>query len=392
MGQVIALKSADKPANLSDSKIVTAAAATYDHASIEMYEPAPATGGSKCGTSIGDIAFQFNPKELTISKSAKWERQPAKGAKQAGPPEYSGAEPCRLTVEMFFDATLAHRDTVVESVEKLFSCCVPLDKTISDNKPMPPLVVFKWGNVTSFPAFVTQVNARYTRFATNGVPVRAVCTVNLEEMPADSGRLKQTALVLRRALEGAHSRRTGWHYILERGGTYYFNTQVAYQCDLEDFEQELQHAYADRQAGEAGAALAHFQRAFALRRSELLPEFRYDDWASSHGVAEREQYLQALEDAARLHGARGDHARAIELLKRAAREDPLRESSAQQLMEWLSLKRDKTEALRVYTRLRNHLATKLQLEPNPVITALYHAIRSDHAVGDLNEPGLSAAS
>ncbi len=215
---------------------------------------------------------------------------------------------------------------------------------------------------------------------------------NLDEMPADSGRLKQTALVLRRALEGAHSRRTGWQYILERGGTYYFNTQVAYQCDLEDFEQELQHAYADRQAGEAGAALAHFQRAFALRRSELLPESRYDDWASSHGVAEREQYLQALEDAARLHGARGDHARAIELLKRAAREDPLRESSAQQLMEWLSLKRDKTEALRVYTRLRNHLATKLQLEPNPVITALYHAIRSDHAVGDLNEPGLSAAS
>jgi len=193
MGQVIALKSADKPANLSDSKIVTAAAATYDHASIELYEPAPATGGSKCGTSIGDIAFQFNPKELTISKSAKWERQPAKGAKQAGPPEYSGAEPCRLTVEMFFDATLAHRDTVVESVEKLFSCCVPLDKTISDNKPMPPLVVFKWGNVTSFPAFVTQVNARYTRFATNGVPVRAVCTVNLEEMPAEPAKQNPTS-------------------------------------------------------------------------------------------------------------------------------------------------------------------------------------------------------
>ena len=61
-------------------------------------------------------------------------------------------------------------------------------------------------------------------------------------------------------------------------------------------------------------------------------------------------------------------------------------------MEWLSLKRDKTEALRVYTRLRDHLATKLELEPDPVITALYHAIRSDNAVGDLNEPGLSAAS
>jgi hypothetical protein len=192
MTQPIALKSTDKPASQSGSKIVTTAT-TFDHASIEMYEPQPAAGGSKCGQSIGSIAFQFNPSELTISKSAKWERRPVKGAKQAGPPEYSGAEPCRLTVEMFFDATLQHRETIVDSVEKLFSCCVPLDKTRTDKKPMPPLVVFKWGNVTSFPAFVTQVDARYTRFAANGVPIRAVCTVNLEEMPAEPGKQNPTS-------------------------------------------------------------------------------------------------------------------------------------------------------------------------------------------------------
>lgn len=215
---------------------------------------------------------------------------------------------------------------------------------------------------------------------------------NLDSMPADSGRLKQTALVLRRALEGASSRQTGWQYIVERGGTYYFNTQVAYKSDLEDFEQELKQAYADQQAGDADAALTHFQRAFALRRSELLPEFRYDDWATNHIAAEREQYLQALEDAARLYGARGDHSRAIELLRRAAREDPLRESSAMQLMEWLSLRRDKAEALRVYTRLRDLLASRLQLEPDPKITALYHAIRRDRSMGGLNGPGLPAAS
>ena len=215
---------------------------------------------------------------------------------------------------------------------------------------------------------------------------------NLDDMPADSGRLKQTVLVLRRALEGASSRRTGWQYIVERGGTYYFNTQVAYECDLKDFEEELEQAYSDRQDGDAEAALAHFQRALALRRSELLPEFRYDDWASGHIAAEREQYLQALEDAAQLHAAHGNHTRGIELLKRATREDPLRESSVQQLMEWLSLKRDKAEALRAYTRLRDLLASRLQLEPDPKTTALYHAIRRDRPVGDLNGPGLSAAS
>jgi len=50
-----------------------------------------------------------------------------------------------------------------DSVEKLFSCCVPIEKSRNANKPMHPLVVFKWGGITSFPAYVTQVNAKYTR-------------------------------------------------------------------------------------------------------------------------------------------------------------------------------------------------------------------------------------
>ena len=215
---------------------------------------------------------------------------------------------------------------------------------------------------------------------------------NVDEMSADSGRLKQTVLVLRRALEGGSSRRTGWQYIIERGGTYCFNTQATYRCDLEEYEQELALAQSDRQRGDADGALAHFQRAFALRRSELLPEFRYEDWAVGHISAEREEYLQALEDAARLHGARGDAGGSVELLRRATREDPLRESSALQLMDWLWRKGEPAEALRVYVRLRDGLASRLQLEPDPKITALYNAIRRDRNMGGQHGAGLSAVS
>jgi len=202
---------------------------------------------------------------------------------------------------------------------------------------------------------------------------------NLDELPADSGRLKQTVLVLRRALEGERSRRTGWRYVVERDGSYFFNARMPYHSDLEDFEQELRLAYSDRQHGDAEGALAHFQRAFALRRTELLPEFRYEDWAAGHIAAEREQYLKALEEAARLYGTRGDHSRAVELLSRATREDPLRESSVLQLMEWLWRKGEQAEAVRVYAQLRDVLASKLQLEPDPKITTLYHRIRLDRA-------------
>lgn len=203
MTQAVALTSSADPAGQSPSSIITSPGAAQDHATLEMYEAQSAPGGSKPGASLGHVAFQFNPKEVTISKSAQWEKKPAKGAKKAGPPEYNGADPCKLTLEMFFDATLKSNQSVVDSVESLFRCCVPLDKTCTANKPMPPLVVFKWGGITSFPAYVTQVNAKYTRFAANGIPIRAVCTVNLEEMPSQAGKQNPTSGVL--AVERVHT-------------------------------------------------------------------------------------------------------------------------------------------------------------------------------------------
>jgi len=41
-------------------------------------------------------------------------------------------------------------------------------------------VKFKWGGITSFPAYVTSVSAKYTLFSADGTPIRAVCTVSLQ--------------------------------------------------------------------------------------------------------------------------------------------------------------------------------------------------------------------
>jgi DNA-binding SARP family transcriptional activator len=87
--------------------------------------------------------------------------------------------------------------------------------------------------------------------------------------------------------------------------------------------------------------------------------------------------LRALDEAADLHGHRGEYRRAIELLRRALTTDSLRESSAVQLMDWLWRNGDSAEAVQVYARLRDGLARKLQLEPDPRTTELYDAIRRD---------------
>jgi nucleoid-associated protein YgaU len=164
-----------------------------EKASLSLYDPAPASGGSKAGTKRGAIAFQFNPKEVTIAKTAKWERKTAKGAKTAGPPEFTGAEGCKLTLEMFFDATSSQNGSVVKAVEQLFSCCVPTEESAGKKKPTPPIVVLHWGTISSFPAFVTSVSAKYTLFNGQGMPIRAVVSVAMEEMPGEPFRQNPTS-------------------------------------------------------------------------------------------------------------------------------------------------------------------------------------------------------
>jgi nucleoid-associated protein YgaU len=154
-------------------------------ASLELYDATPAAGGGKPGAPRGRITFQFKPKELSIQKAAKWERKPARGAKSAGPPEFTGADPCKLTFELFFDATDTMDGSVVAHVEDLFRCCVPTDESLGKKKGSPPLVVLRWGKVSSFAAFVTSVQAKYTLFTADGTPIRATCSVTLEEMPGD---------------------------------------------------------------------------------------------------------------------------------------------------------------------------------------------------------------
>lgn len=164
--------------------------AQMEKAVLKLYNPTPA---GPPGSERGSIAFQFNPKEVTVQKAAKWERKTAKGSKKAGPPEFSGPEPCKMTLELFFDASGTQDGSVVAAVEQLFSCTVPTEESAGQKKPSPPLVVLHWGAITSFPAFVTSVSAKYTLFTSGGLPIRALCTVSLEEMPKDLGKQNPTS-------------------------------------------------------------------------------------------------------------------------------------------------------------------------------------------------------
>ena len=149
---------------------------------------------------------------------------------------------------------------------------------------------------------------------------------------------------------------TGWRFIRHGGGSYYFNTHADYTSDLEDFQRELTLAGGLRERGDTDPALRHLQRALALRRGALLPEFQYEPWLVHIADRMHSQYLDALDDAATLYATRGEYRAAIELLEQAVREDPLREPSYHSLMVYLRAEGRVAEAVRLYQEMSRLLA------------------------------------
>ena len=170
--------------------------ASLARAEIELLEPGKAAGAP--GAPLGSISFQLNPKELVLTKTASWKPEKQKKASSAPPVSYQGPEAQKLSVEMFFDDTRGEAgDSVVTRVERLFSACVPTDDSRQGDRPSPPWVRFKWGVLAGFVGYVKSVSVKYTLFSSDGTPLRAVCTVALEEIAAEPGKQNPTSGGLR---------------------------------------------------------------------------------------------------------------------------------------------------------------------------------------------------
>lgn len=181
------------PVGFQAASAVGGGEAKLEHAYLQVYEPSKDGSLAAPGPKMAPINFQFNPKELSLQKTANWKREEAKGNKSASPPEFKGAQPSKLTLELFLDSKGEHNTSVVKGVEDLFLLTVPLDKTLTTKKPSPPWVVFRWGSLTSFLGYVSQVQAKYTLFTSGGVPIRATCQVTLEELSGDPSRQNPTS-------------------------------------------------------------------------------------------------------------------------------------------------------------------------------------------------------
>jgi nucleoid-associated protein YgaU len=160
--------------------------ASRARAQLTLKEP-PASVGARPGGTIARLDLQFNPATLQLSKSTEWRRTPSRMAGQSALPEFVGSGPRSLKLDVFLDATAAHDNSVEQAVEKLMKACVPTPASLGRKKPASPWVRFEWGaaRTTSFDGVLSSLSVSYTLFDVDGKPLRATCSLSIEEASVD---------------------------------------------------------------------------------------------------------------------------------------------------------------------------------------------------------------
>ncbi|APU16177.1 MULTISPECIES: LysM peptidoglycan-binding domain-containing protein [Actinoalloteichus] len=157
------------------------------HAVLLIMEP-PASVGAGPGGTIARVPFQFNPNRLSLTKSTEWRRTPSRMAGESALPEFVGSGPRSLSVAVFMDATATHDKSVEDRVEKLMLACVPTPKSLGSRKPASPWVRFEWGTArtTTFDGVLTGFSVEYSLFDVDGTPLRATCSLSIEEAAGET--------------------------------------------------------------------------------------------------------------------------------------------------------------------------------------------------------------
>ena len=162
------------------------------------FKPAPENSRLYIASHDSDIkakvVAQYNPKELQIDKKIPWSKHSytnkgndqAKNGRGHIAYEFTGAEGRTMTVELLFDAFGDPSNQVdvpaqVAELEKLAAVKDP--SSPSEDKRRPPMCIVAWGEggMPSFTCIIMQLTTKYTMFNEKGYPLRATCTVQLQE-------------------------------------------------------------------------------------------------------------------------------------------------------------------------------------------------------------------
>lgn len=135
------------------------------------------------------VDCQFNPSDLTISKSNQWQSSPS-STTPLPDMTFQGEGAASFTLNLTFDSYEQRSDvrSKTDRVAKLMTASVEQRGPSNNISKRPPHVMFTWGNFSTFPAVITRIEQRFTLFLEDGRPARATLTVSLQEVPKKAAR------------------------------------------------------------------------------------------------------------------------------------------------------------------------------------------------------------
>ncbi len=131
-----------------------------------------------------EIEVLFNPKEYVIEKKTPWAEQNVFGM-DSPPVQFTIGERKRLSMELFFD-TSEEKSDVRSYTGKMEELMV-----VNAQEHRPPLLRFSWGTV-SFDCVLEDMVQRYTLFANDGTPLRAIVKVVFKEYATAATQVSNT--------------------------------------------------------------------------------------------------------------------------------------------------------------------------------------------------------
>jgi ATP/maltotriose-dependent transcriptional regulator MalT/DNA-binding SARP family transcriptional activator len=156
--------------------------------------------------------------------------------------------------------------------------------------------------------------------------------------------------------------------ILFDDNSYWFNQDLDYEYDVEDFTQ-----YISRALAEPVEKYALYKSALQLYQGPYLPEAE-GNWVNSERERLRQMYLQALLTLAQLLFESDHDDDALEYCNKALEQDPCLEEAHRLAMQIYARRGNRAGVNRQYERCRSALMREVNTPPSPKTISLYEAL------------------
>jgi nucleoid-associated protein YgaU len=196
-------------ANIPGASLAAGAAGLFasnlQSAKLEVYEAPLDKDSTEVKAQIATIEFKLNPHTITYSKSVGWQSTGAGKAQSSQLAQFGKAEPAQMAFDVMFDTSFEldrGKAAVVSPVNALLACCIPTMTSVDKDMPMPPWVRLHWGQATYPYMIMKSVGVTYPVFSADGIPLRAVCKLSLQEVFSAKGATNPTSGAL--TAKGSH--------------------------------------------------------------------------------------------------------------------------------------------------------------------------------------------